>query len=140
MWDGSAVDMNENMRIADELIATKPADVIAVPFGWTEDVEANRNTILAQLSCNTSVLPSVIFHVQEKMVDIGVWVDDHVELTMTRLPEHYEEIRVFDMPKPWNWTDINNIIADTQTSTKSYPDFKKVYRWNIDTLSWEETS
>jgi hypothetical protein len=124
---------------ADELIATKPADVIAVPFGWTEDVEANRNTILAQLSCNTSVLPSVIFHVQEKMVDIGVWVDDHVELSMARLPEHYEEIRVFDMPKPWNWTDINNIIADIQMSTKSYPDFTKIYRWNIDTLSWEET-
>jgi hypothetical protein len=125
---------------ADELIATKPNDVVAVPFGWTDEIEANRNAILAQLNCNNSVLPSVIFHVQEKMIEIGVWVDDHMELTMARLPEHYEEIRVFDMPKPWNWTDINNLIADFQMSTKIYPDFKKVYRWNIDTLSWEESN
>ena len=122
---------------ADELIATKPADVVAVPFGWTDEIEANRNAILTSLDRNgVSTLPSVVYQINEKMVETSVFVDGDMQPSLARLPQHYEEIRVFDMPKPWNWTDINNIIADTQISTKPYPDFTKIYRWDIDTLSW----
>jgi hypothetical protein len=125
---------------ADELIANKPDDVIAVPFGWTDAVEANRNQILANIGRNgVSTLPSVIYEVNEKMIDTAVFVYGNLEHSLAMCPQHYEEIRVFDMPKPWNWTDINNIIADTQLSTKPYPDFTKKYRWDVPTLSWIES-
>jgi hypothetical protein len=125
---------------ADQLIATKPDDVITVPFGWTDEIEANRNAILTQLNSSVSALPAIIFEVPEKMVVIGVLVDGVMEESLARLPIHYEEIRIADMPKPWNWNDILSIIEDCKISTKPYPDFTKIYRWNIDTLSWEESN
>lgn len=125
---------------ADELIATKPDNVQAVPFGWTDEIEANRNAILAQVNCSVSTLPALVFEVPEKMVVVGVLVDGVMEDSLARMPAHYEEIRIFDMPKPWNWAAILPIIEGLKVSTMPYPDFKKSYIWNTNTMSWEEVS
>lgn len=121
---------------ADELIATKPDDVQAVPFGWTEEIENARNELLSSLSCTVSCLPSIVFEVPEKMVKVGVFVNGVVEESLARMPAHYEEIRIFDMPKPWNWGDILPIIEDVKVSTTPYPSGSELLKWNAESDQW----
>lgn len=121
---------------ADELIATKPDNVQAVPFGWTDEIEIARNELIASLGCTVSCLPSVVFLVNEKMVVTGVMVNGVMEESLARMPEHYEELRVFDMPKPWNWADILPIIEDLQVSTKPYPPENQLLKWDVESEQW----
>lgn len=121
---------------AAELIDTKPNDVQAVPFGWTDEIEAARNTLIASLNCTVSCLPSIVFEVPEKMITVGVLVDGVLEESLARLPAHYEEVRIFDMPKPWNWNDILPIIEGIKISTKPYPSNGQLFTWDIETEEW----
>jgi hypothetical protein len=86
---------------AQYLLDTKPEDVVATPFGWDEQTEANRNAMLQSLNVNTSCLPAVF-----------VWLEDKEKLDIDGNPytvlAHWHEIRIFDMEKPWNWEDIEN--------------------------------
>jgi len=121
---------------ADELISTKPNDVQAVPFGWTDEIETARNELLNSLGCTVSCLPSIVFEVPEKMVVVGVLVDGVMEESLARMPAHYEEIRIFDMPKPWNWDDILPIIEDLKISTKPYPSNGEILKWDAQAEQW----
>jgi hypothetical protein len=125
---------------AEGLIANKPEGVQCVPFGWTEEIETTRNELIAQLDCTVSCLPSLVFLVPEKMVVVGVLVDEVLEESLARLPEHYEELRILDMPKPWSWNTVLPIVEDTFIATKPYPADGKVYRWNVEQLNWIEVS
>lgn len=93
---------------AQELLDTLPADVQAVPFGWTPDVEDARNQLLSQLNATVSDLPSVLFlrpaHIKQFLID--------GQMTDVQVPEAWNEIRVGDMSKPWTWQAIDQAITD----------------------------
>lgn len=121
---------------ADELILTKPDDVQAIPFGWTDEIENARNQLINSLNCAVSSLPSIVFEVPEKMAVVGVLVDDVMEESLARLPAHYEEIRIFDLPKPWNWVDILLIIEGLKVSSRPYPSTGSVLQWDSQADQW----
>lgn len=88
---------------ADELIASKPSDVILVPFGWDPQTEENRNNIIFKLNCTVSSLPSLIYYKDE----YSYQSEDQNKNPITILvPAHWEEIRISDLPKPWTWQNI----------------------------------
>jgi len=95
---------------ADELIATAPSNVIAIPYGWDEKTEEYRNQIIKAMKFTPSVLPSLIYLAKEIRIEEheqdGLWVPN------TYIPPRWQEVRIEDMPKPWNWADILNSIQD----------------------------
>ena len=89
---------------ADELIASKPADCEAVPFGWTPEVEEYRNNLLAQLGCTVSTLPAVVYYqapYTTTITDIST-----NEVTTIASGGKWEEVGVLHMDKPWTWEAI----------------------------------
>jgi hypothetical protein len=94
---------------ADELISSAPENVVAVPFGWTDEIEANRNNLFNEMNYYASCLPSVAFWmnevIEEEHEQDGMWVPT------LNIPAHWKEIRVEDMPKPWNWGAILDEIS-----------------------------
>ena len=83
---------------ADELISSKPNDVTCVPFGWSEEIEQERNRLINELNVVVGSLPSLVYSTGQE----------------------YKEFRIDDMEKPWTWEKIelaivtessNNIIS-----------------------------
>lgn len=98
---------------ADELILTAPENVIAIPYGWDEETEINRNSFLSEMNFYASCLPSVAFWVNETVIPEQQTEDSFFAETI--IPAHWQEIRVEDMPKPWNWNDITSEINQQRT-------------------------
>ena len=96
---------------ADHLINTKPENVICVPFGWTPEIENNRVELFNSLGISgISCLPALLYYSngsEKKIIirDKEVFVTD---------PPGWKELRILDMPTPWNWDNIfyqlNSII------------------------------
>lgn len=81
-------------------MSSLPDDVVEVPFGWTPEIEAERNNLLTELGLTgVSALPCLVFHVEEKTVLNGD--EEHV------IPAHWRELRISDLDKPWTWDKIN---------------------------------
>ena len=75
---------------ADNLIASAPTDIATIAFGWDEKTESFRNQKLEELGvAGVSTLPALLFFYQDS----------------------WHEIRVLDLPKPWNWVEIDEQIA-----------------------------
>ena len=95
---------------ADSLIATKPDSVIAVPFGWTEEIEENRNNILSELGTGVGVLPCVIAWkndevVAEKLVN---FLGERIVLPQHTIDGFWKEIPIGSWPQEdWTWDKIN---------------------------------
>jgi hypothetical protein len=89
---------------ADELIASKPEDVLAVPFGWETEVEEERNRILNELGVGVSSLPALVHFVEEYM-------DTSSASEPFLVPAHWKELRISDLPKPWTWAQIEATLA-----------------------------
>jgi hypothetical protein len=102
---------------ADDLIATKPTDCEAIPFGWTPEAEAYRNEKIAQLKCVVSSLPSVIYFQPEYTLTVNNQTNG--ETNVYSLGNCWNEVRVHEMPKPWNWTDIQAEINRDKTEVKT---------------------
>lgn len=86
---------------ADDLRANLPGDVTAVPFGWTDEIEAARNDLLASLGlAGVSALPCLLFH-----VDAATVIDPETE-EQTTIPAHWQEIRICDLDPPWTFEQI----------------------------------
>lgn len=132
---------------ADELISTKPEDVIAVPYGWDGDTETKRNQILSELNLNgVSGLPCYIFphsgykrlipERQDRNLNLdqegNVILDKDGNPTFSEdiilLPAEvidissgYFEVPIFTMGKPWNWDEIlrkeNEILIEIENLT-----------------------
>lgn len=100
---------------ADELIATKPVDCEAVPFGWTPEVEAYRNNLIAQLNCTVSGLPSVIYY--QAPYTITIINDLTSEVTTLSAGDNWEEVAVFRIDKPWTWAEIQKEIDRDKNRT-----------------------
>jgi hypothetical protein len=88
---------------ADELIASKPDDVVVVPFGWQPEIEEERNRILNELGTGVSSLPSLLYFVDE-------YVDIISEPEPFTVPAHWKELRISDLPKPWSWEQIEEVV------------------------------
>lgn len=97
---------------ADDLVATAPPDVECVPFGIEPIAEEHRYNKLRQLDNKISIsaLPSLIYHrLPYKRLRDG---------EMVNVPADWVEIRVYDMPKPWNWAAIDLAIEQGSDSLK----------------------
>lgn len=84
---------------ADNLLATLPSDVIPVPFGWDPETEQKRNSIIAQLNCTVSCLPSLVYWVNESSSI------DRDGNTFT-IPGHWKEFRFEFENQPWSWDSV----------------------------------
>jgi hypothetical protein len=84
---------------ADELLATKPDDIIAVPFGWDGITEDYRNSLLLQLNAVVSCLPCVIYWKEETS-----YTDSDGVTTV--IPAHWHEYRFEQEDKPWTWINV----------------------------------
>lgn len=75
-----------------EMLAALPPETVAVPFGWTAEIEAARNALLAQLGVSgISALPCLLYQNKD-----GVW----------------REERIADHPKTdWTWTKVEEKVA-----------------------------
>jgi hypothetical protein len=94
---------------ADQLINTKPNDVICIPFGWTPEIENNREELFKSLGLSgVSCLPVLLYYSKgyEKKFTIR---DKEVFITD---PPGWKEFRILDMPTPWDW---NNILKCLET-------------------------
>lgn len=105
---------------ADDLIANKPSDCITVPAGWDEAAEANRNQVIASLSGfkGFSCLPSVVYFQPAYQLTLIDTFKNETEIK--ELGNLWTEIRVEDMPKPWNWTEIMAIIDSDKNRTVTF--------------------
>lgn len=90
---------------ADDLLAQKPNDVTAIPFGWDDKSEATRNKLLSELDCGVSCLPSVIYWRNEYSYES---LDQNNQTITITVPAHWEEIRVADIEQPWTWNKIQD--------------------------------
>lgn len=79
---------------ADELITTKPNDVVCIPFGWSTEIEEERNKKMQEINLVVSGLPSLCYLENDK----------------------YKEFRIDELSKPWTWESIEEAIAQTQNS------------------------
>lgn len=86
---------------ADELLASKPNDVIAVPFGWDEEAEYARNLIIADIGVTVSCLPSVFTQVTNNDKITG-WVEFRFEHEM----------------KPWSWDQVPVVAAPIEAAVE----------------------
>ena len=121
---------------ADYLINSASEDIQCVPFGWTPEIEEARNTLINQLNVTVSALPSVVFQMPEKTMPGLCLVDNEYQPCEQVVPEHWEEIRVMDLPEPKDWTIINQRIQDLKAATKHYPDPPKNYYWDAQLNDW----
>lgn len=91
---------------ADHLVASKEASIVAVPWGPDEQTEVIRNQTIDELGITPSALPSLIFWmpVKKEWSYIADKPYQHV------IPPHWEEFRISDMDKPWDWATINQAV------------------------------
>lgn len=90
---------------ADELLASKPENVINIPFGWTEPVEENRQHVLHNLDATVSGLPSLAFWVEEYQFER--FDEVYKENVTETIPAHWEVLDIDrGIEKPWTWTKV----------------------------------
>src|SRR4051794_13996351 len=82
---------------AAALIASAPADVTCVPFGWDDATEAARNKLLRELDTVVSGLPSLIY--------FDGWLQE------------WREVRVDLLQGAWHWARIDAEITAQQAQT-----------------------
>jgi hypothetical protein len=70
------------------------------------------------------------------MVAVGVLVNGVMEESLARLPAHYEELRILDMPKPWSWNTIMPVVQDIIIAAKPYPSIDGSHKWDANTEQW----
>jgi hypothetical protein len=99
---------------ADELIASKPADCEAIPFGWTPEAEAYRNAKIAELNCVVSGLPAVIYFQPSYTITV---IYPSGQQDVYNEGNAWTEIMVYNMNKPWNWTEIQAEINRDKNKT-----------------------
>jgi hypothetical protein len=99
-----------------QLLQTLPDGVVAVPFGWTEEVEQNRNALLADLNTSVSSIPCLLFFVPEHFVDASMLSifdqvpRDHRSVGLQKVPAKWVEYSFAGMPKPWTWDALLQAI------------------------------
>jgi hypothetical protein len=96
---------------AQQLLDTKPNNIIAVPFGWDPATEERRNKILNELQVTVSCLPCVLYWVEQTTQTIIQPIDESnrdgpTEIITQTIPAHWKEHRFEQEEKPWSWTQV----------------------------------
>jgi hypothetical protein len=101
-----------------DLIEKLPDNVVAVPFGWTPEIEENRNNILSEIGQNASTIPCIFVYIHEHYADKSFFptIESLSENDSRKsMQEHlvlakWTQFDILSMPKPWTWIDILNKI------------------------------
>ena len=101
-----------------DLLNTMPENVVAVPFGWSEEAESNRNAIIRELNTSIPSIPCVVAHIDEHYADISFFPnlqllpesDPRREKTEHLVYAKWTFFDIINMEKPWNWQDVLNKI------------------------------
>jgi len=89
---------------ADELLLSKPSDVVAIPFGWDEESEKIRNEKLAELEILLPSLPALCYWQQTytmRMVHTPTG-----EVQENDFGNCWDVVEIEKLPKPWGWEEI----------------------------------
>jgi hypothetical protein len=78
---------------SEELLASKPDDVIAVPYGLNEEAEYARHLLIARTGIIITYIPSIFTEVTD---------EDGKTL--------WKEFRFNNEMKPWSWDQVNNVV------------------------------
>lgn len=96
---------------ADELLKNKPENVIAIPAGWTEELETARNNMLAELNMGIGQYPAVVFWKKEQFVP-KMFVGTELETKEYYTDAKWDVIPVGEWPQEnWTWDKILSEIA-----------------------------
>lgn len=103
----------------EHLLQTLPTGVTAVPFGWTPEVEAERNRILSDLNTSVSSLPSLLVFIPEHFFFIDKNYDmemlnlpqDHRSYGLQKAPDKWVEFSFLSIPKPWTWEKMLALVT-----------------------------
>lgn len=91
---------------AQTLIDTKSNDVIVVPFGWDQQTESIRDSMLNLLKVNVASLPAVVVWREEYIV-----TSPHPDDAPKTMPAGWFVLHLNDVPQSdWNWSQIQSII------------------------------
>ena len=82
----------------DDLIKTAPSNVIFVPFGWDEETETNRNTILSELNTTVPSLPCIVIYGTQYIYDPSN--------NVITIGPHWHPIVFNHNNKPWSWEQV----------------------------------
>jgi hypothetical protein len=101
----------------DSLLSSKPSNVVSIPFGWTQAVEENRQSVLTTLNATVSELPSLAFWVdQYEFERFDIVYNENVKENVNA---HWE---VLSIPRgvegTWTWEKIQSKI-DTWKANKT---------------------
>lgn len=101
----------------DSLLSSKPSNVVSIPFGWTQAVEENRQSVLTNLNATVSELPSLAFWVdQYEFERFDIVYNENVKENVNA---HWE---VLSIPRgvegTWTWEKIQSKI-DTWKANKT---------------------
>ena len=94
---------------AQELIDTAPSNVVVVPFGWDEETEIKRNTILSELNTTVPSLPCIIKYGIQTIYDLS---SNPINLE----PQWYA-IPFNHNNKPWSWEQMNLVETIKEDTT-----------------------
>jgi hypothetical protein len=78
---------------SEELLASKPDDVIAVPYGLNEEAEYARHLLIAGTGIIITYIPSIF-----------------TEVTDEDGKTSWKEFRFEHKIKPWSWDQVNNVV------------------------------
>lgn len=96
---------------ADQLLENKPENIIAIPFGWTEELELVRNDLLAQLNTSAPILPCIIAWKSEELVPeiTTQFLNEGIKtIPAHTIDAYWACIPVGKWPKEdWTWEKIN---------------------------------
>jgi len=99
-----------------ELLDSLPEGVVAVPFGWTEEIEEKRNALLSDLGTSVSSIPCVLVFVPEHFVDASLLTGDplipldHRSVGLQLVPSRWVEISFLGLDKPWSWDPMMALV------------------------------
>ena len=101
----------------DSLLSSKPSNVVSIPFGWTQAVEENRQSVLTTLNATVSELPSLAFWVDQYQFErFDIVYNENVKENVNA---HWE---VLSIPRgvegTWTWEKIQSKI-DTWKANKT---------------------
>jgi hypothetical protein len=94
---------------SEELLASKPDDVIAVPYGLNEEAEYARHILIARTGIIITYIPSIFTEVTD---------EDGKTL--------WKEFRFEHKMKPWSWDQVNLDLAEVTQPVASIPDVPAV--------------
>jgi hypothetical protein len=86
---------------SEELLASKPDDVIAVPYGLNEEAEYARHLLIARTGIIITYIPSIF-----------------TEVTDEDGKTSWKEFRFEHKIKPWSWDQVNDVVEVVPEATQ----------------------